>query len=198
MRKEDEQEREGVKVEHKEGEKRQAELKLMGPAPSSSLSSFFGIKERQAKENKRQPKIVITFGTFDLLHVGHIRLLRRAREMGDWLVVGVSSDELNIQKKHRAPIYSCEERLEMIQSLKYVDEVFVERSLELKSFYIQQYGASVLVMGDDWQGAFDSLASASSFFSSVFQPAPPLEVVYLPRTPSISTTETIEKCVQIQ
>ena len=125
-------------------------------------------------------RTVITFGTFDVLHVGHIRVLQRAAALGDRLVVGVSADQLNISKKGRAPVFSQEERLEIVGSLKMVDEVFVEESLELKRDYILKYAADVLVMGDDWKGKFDE-------FSDV------CEVVYLQRTPAISTTALIEK-----
>ena len=123
-------------------------------------------------------KTVITFGTFDLCHVGHIRVLKRASELGDKLIVGISSDNLNMKKKGRNPIYSENERIEIISSLQFVDEVFIEESLELKEEYIRNYNANVLVMGDDWKGKFDNM---------------PCEVIYLPRTPSISTTALIEK-----
>jgi glycerol-3-phosphate cytidylyltransferase len=125
------------------------------------------------------PRTVITFGTFDVLHVGHIRVLKRAAELGDRLVVGVSADELNISKKGRAPVFTQEERLEIVSSLKMVDEVFVEESLEKKRDYIVEHGADVLVMGDDWVGKFDWVSDVC-------------EVVYLPRTPSVSTTGLIE------
>ncbi|MFC6438576.1 adenylyltransferase/cytidyltransferase family protein [Bowmanella sp. JS7-9] len=122
---------------------------------------------------------VITFGTFDVFHVGHINILKRAREQGDYLIVGISSDQLNINKKGRAPIYPLSSRMEIIQSLRFVDEVFVEESLEKKREYIQQFDADALVMGDDWVGRFDEFKDIC-------------DVVYLPRTPSISTTEIIE------
>ena len=122
---------------------------------------------------------VITFGTFDVLHVGHVRILERARALGDRLIVGVSSDDLNFSKKGRRPIYPQADRITMIAALRCVDEVFVEESLELKGEYLRRHGASVLVMGDDWKGRFDE-----------FRPI--CEVVYLPRTPSVSTTEIIE------
>lgn len=124
---------------------------------------------------------VITFGTFDVVHVGHINILERAAEFGDRLVVGVSSDELNFKKKSRYPVYSQQDRIKIISSLKCVDEVFVEESLELKLDYIELYNADILVMGDDWQGKFDWVK-------------PNAQVIYLPRTPSISTTEIIEIC----
>lgn len=125
-------------------------------------------------------KTIITFGTYDLLHVGHIRLLSRAKELGNRLVVGVSSDELNFSKKNKYPEFSQQERMEIIGMIKGVDEVFLEESLELKDFYIREYCAEILVMGDDWQGKFDDLKTIC-------------QVVYLPRTPSISTTAIIEK-----
>jgi glycerol-3-phosphate cytidylyltransferase len=121
---------------------------------------------------------VITFGTFDVLHVGHLRILQRSRELGDRLVVGVSSDALNVAKKGREPVFSQDERCELVANLKCVDEVFVEESLELKQEYVEKYAADVLVMGDDWAGKFDFLSGC--------------RVVYLPRTPSISTTGVIE------
>jgi glycerol-3-phosphate cytidylyltransferase len=126
------------------------------------------------------PRTVITFGTFDVLHVGHIRILKRAAALGDRLVVGVSADALNQTKKGRAPVFSQDERVEIVSSLAFVDEVFIEESLELKREYIVKYGADVLVMGDDWAGRFDEFADIC-------------EVVYLPRTPAISTTALIEK-----
>ena len=122
---------------------------------------------------------VITFGTFDVFHVGHVNILERAKLHGSHLIVGVSSDALNMEKKQRYPIYNQDDRIHIIRSLQCVDEVFVENSLELKKEYIEHYNADVLVMGDDWQGKFDSLKSIC-------------DVVYLPRTPSVSTTEIIE------
>ena len=120
---------------------------------------------------------VITFGTFDVFHVGHLRILERAKQKGDRLIVGVSSDALNFKKKQRYPVYSQEERMAIISALQCVDDVFLEESLELKPDYIRKHNASLLVMGDDWAGAFDTM---------------PCSVEYLPRTPCISTTHIIE------
>jgi glycerol-3-phosphate cytidylyltransferase len=124
-------------------------------------------------------KRIITFGTFDLFHIGHLRILERARAQGDYLIVGISTDALNYSKKQKNPIYSEKDRMRIIESLKVVDEVFYEESLELKGDYIKQHNADVLVMGNDWEGRFDEFKSLC-------------EVVYLERTPSISTTEIIE------
>ncbi len=124
-------------------------------------------------------KRVITFGTFDVFHIGHVNILERAKKQGDYLVVGVSSDQLNFEKKQRLPVYPQDQRVRILQSLRFVDEVFIEESLELKAHYIQQYDADVLVMGDDWAGKFNEMQRYC-------------EVVYLPRTPSISTSEIIE------
>ena len=122
---------------------------------------------------------VITFGTFDVLHVGHVRVLNRAAALGDRLVVGVSSDALNFSKKERNPVFTQDERMEIVANLKVVDTVFVEESLELKRHYVTEHEADVLVMGDDWAGKFDFLSDIC-------------KVVYLPRTPSVSTTAIIE------
>ena len=96
---------------------------------------------------------VITFGTFDVFHIGHLRILERARAFGDTLVVGVSTDALNHAKKGRYPVYTQDERCEIIRALRCVDEVFLEESLDLKRHYLRQYRADVLVMGDDGRAA---------------------------------------------
>ena len=119
---------------------------------------------------------VVTFGTYDLFHVGHLNILRRAKDLGDRLVVGVSSDELNFRKKQLRPTYPLDHRLAIVESIRYVDEVFVEDALELKRDYLIEHHADILVMGDDWEGRFDE-------FSDVCR------VVYLPRTVGISSTD---------
>jgi glycerol-3-phosphate cytidylyltransferase len=124
----------------------------------------------------REPRRVITFGTFDLFHLGHLRLLQRARQLGDRLLVGVSSDELSTRKKLSNPVFAEFERMSIVRELRCVDEVFKEDSLELKEYYILHHKADVLVMGSDWSGRFDHIRSLC-------------EVVYLPRTPGISTSE---------
>lgn len=124
-------------------------------------------------------RTVITFGTFDVFHVGHLSILNRARQLGERLVVGVSSDALNFSKKGRNPIYPQQARLDIVAGLKCVDEVFLEESLEKKREYLHHFHADLLVMGDDWNGRFDSLGDICT-------------IVYLPRTPSISTSSIIE------
>ncbi len=123
---------------------------------------------------------VLTFGTFDVLHVGHLHILERAAALGDRLVVGVSSDALNLSKKGRAPVFPQDQRLRIVAALHCVNDVFLEESLELKREYLRRYGADVLAMGDDWRGKFDE-------FSDVCR------VVYFSRTPAISTTAVIEQ-----
>ena len=130
--------------------------------------------------NPTKTLTVITFGTFDVVHVGHLRILQSARALGDRLVVGVSSDQFSYQKKGKYPVYSEEERCEIVTGFRCVDEVFLEESFDRKREYIQGHCASVMVMGSDWEGKFDEYSDL-------------VEVVYLPRTPSISTTEIIEK-----
>jgi Glycerol-3-phosphate cytidylyltransferase (EC 2.7.7.39) len=124
-------------------------------------------------------KTIITFGTFDVFHVGHLNILQRASALGDRLIVGVSSDELNVRKKGRYPVYDQDDRMAIVAGIKYVDAIFLEESLERKAEYIHEYQADVLVMGDDWRGRFDHFARQ-------------LDVVYLARTQSVSTTSLIE------
>lgn len=119
-------------------------------------------------------KKVITYGTFDLLHVGHINILRRAKALGDYLIVAISTDAFN-KLKHKEAFYSFEERKQILNAIRYVDEVICEASWEQKKQDIIKYEIDVLVMGDDWQGEFDELNELC-------------EVIYLPRTPAISTT----------
>jgi glycerol-3-phosphate cytidylyltransferase len=120
-------------------------------------------------------KKVITYGTFDLLHVGHINLLRRAKEMGDYLIVGISTDEFNEMKnKHASQSY--ENRKIILESIKYIDEVIAERSWEQKIEDIKKYEIDLFVIGDDWEGKFDYLREYC-------------DVVYLPRTIGVSTTQ---------
>lgn len=119
-------------------------------------------------------KRILTYGTFDLLHRGHIELLRRAREMGDFLVVGLSTDEFNALKNKKS-FYAFEERKLVLEAVRYVDLVIPEDNWEQKENDIRRHGIDALVMGDDWKGKFDDLGEFC-------------EVVYLPRTAGISTS----------
>lgn len=125
-------------------------------------------------------KRVLTFGTFDIFHYGHLKILERAAKFADELIVGISSDKLNFNKKGRTPVYSEDERMKIISSLNFVTDVFLEESLELKKEYLLRYDADMLIMGDDWEGKFDE-------FNEI------CKVQYLPRTPDVSTTELIQR-----
>lgn len=125
---------------------------------------------------------VITYGTFDLLHVGHIRLFKRAKALGDYLIVAISTDEFNEIKGKKA-LFSFEERCELVEALQFVDEVIAETCWEQKRLDIQKYGVDTFVIGDDWKGAFDDLKDIC-------------EVVYLERTKSLSTTLIRSKVIQ--
>lgn len=129
-------------------------------------------------------KKVITFGTFDIFHIGHLNILERAAALGQHLTVGVSSDSLNFDKKARYPVYDETSRMKIVSALACVNDVFLEESLEKKRQYIIQNEADILAMGDDWKGKFDE-------FSDI------CKVIYFPRTPSISTTEIIEIVRQV-
>lgn len=121
-------------------------------------------------------KRVITYGTFDLLHYGHINLLKRARELGDYLIVALSTDEFNWNSKQKKCFFSYEKRKQLLEAIRYVDLVIPETCWEQKTDDVKLYHADIFVMGDDWTGKFDFLKEYC-------------EVVYLPRTPEISTTQ---------
>ena len=127
---------------------------------------------------------IITFGTYDLLHYGHIKLFENIKNKypNSKLIVGVSSDELNIKKKNRKPITELTQRLYMVNSIKYVDDIFIEESLEKKAEYCDKYDAKILIMGDDHIGCFDDLITKSNSIT---------DVIYLPRTPEVSSSEII-------
>lgn len=120
-------------------------------------------------------KKVITYGTFDLIHMGHINILRRAKELGNHLTVAVSTDEFN-RLKHKDAYYSYEERKQILEAIKYVDEVIPESNWGQKIKDVKKHDIDVFVMGDDWEGEFDFLK-------------PHCEVVYLARTEGVSTTK---------
>ena len=121
---------------------------------------------------------VITYGTFDLLHYGHINLLRRAKALGDYLIVALSTDEFNLNMKNKRSYFSYAERKLLLEAIRYVDLVIPEENWEQKKTDIVKYDVDVFVMGDDWTGKFDFLKTVGKG----------CEVVYLPRTPEISTT----------
>ena len=122
-------------------------------------------------------KKVITYGTFDLLHYGHINLLKRAKSLGDYLIVVISTDEFNWNKKQKKCYFTYEQRKTLVEAVRYVDLVIPEESWEQKVTDVHEYHIDTFVMGDDWKGEFDFLEKEG------------VEVVYLPRTPEISTTE---------
>ncbi|MBO1579717.1 glycerol-3-phosphate cytidylyltransferase [Bacillus sp. XF8] len=128
-------------------------------------------------------KKVITYGTFDLLHWGHINLLKRAKDLGDYLIVAVSSDEFN-KLKNKKSYHSYENRKMILEAVRYVDEVIPENHWEQKVRDVQEQDVDIFVMGDDWKGQFDFLKEHC-------------EVVYLPRTIGISTTKIKQELVLV-
>ncbi len=124
-------------------------------------------------------KTIITYGTFDLFHVGHVRLLKRLKQLGDRLVVGVSEDAFN-EGKGKSSFFSYAERAEIVSACEYVDHVFPETCWEQKVSDIEKYNADIFAIGDDWKGEFDFLQDYC-------------EVLYLNRTESISTTDIKSK-----
>lgn len=122
-------------------------------------------------------KRVITYGTFDLLHYGHINLLRRAKALGDYLIVAVSTDEFNWNEKQKNCCFSYEQRKALVESIRYVDLVIPEESWDQKKNDIHEYHIDTFVIGDDWKEKFDFLKEEGA------------EVVYLPRTPEISSSQ---------
>ena len=122
-------------------------------------------------------KKVITYGTFDLLHYGHINLLKRAKSLGDYLIVGLSTNEFNNKEKNKDCYFDYDNRKSLLDAVKYVDLVIPEETWEQKVSDIQKYNIDVFVIGDDWKGKFDYLKEFG------------VEVVYLPRTKEISTTK---------
>lgn len=128
--------------------------------------------------------IIITFGTFDLFHIGHLNIIKYCKSILDEsndiekkIIIGVSSDELNYKKKNKYPEINLQDRMEIIKNIKGVDEVFIEESLDYKLDYCLKYKANILVMGDDHKGRFDYLEKHN------------INVIYKPRTKNISTTK---------
>ena len=121
-------------------------------------------------------KKVITYGTFDLLHYGHIELLRRAKQYGDYLIVALSTDEFNLKSKNKKCYFTYEQRKTLLEAIRFVDLVIPEENWEQKVRDVKEFRVDTLVMGNDWEGKFDFLKEYC-------------DVVYLPRTPDISTTQ---------
>ena len=151
---------------------RDKKLELSQPAMNITYENAI-LKNRRENKMKR----VITYGTFDLLHYGHINLLRRAKALGDYLVVVVSSDEFNWNEKQKKCYFTYEQRKALLEAIRYVDLVIPETCWEQKRTDMHEYHIDTFVMGDDWKGKFDYLEEEG------------VEVVYLPRTPEISTTQ---------
>ena len=127
-------------------------------------------------------KTVLTYGTFDLFHIGHLNLLKRAKQLGDKLIVAVSTDEFNATKG-KTTLMPFEHRMELVRSVRFVDEVIAEHQWEQKIADVHRHKVDVFVMGSDWQGKFDFLT-------------PYCEVVYLPRTDNVSSTE-LKSAIQV-
>ncbi|MHB9648589.1 glycerol-3-phosphate cytidylyltransferase [Weissella paramesenteroides] len=122
-------------------------------------------------------KKIITYGTFDMLHYGHINLLKRAHDMGDYLIVALSTDEFNWESKQKKTYFNFEKRKQLLEAIRYVDLVIPENSWSQKETDVVKYGVNTLVMGDDWTGKFDYIEDVTN-----------TKVVYLERTPEISTS----------
>jgi len=126
-------------------------------------------------KTKKKKKVIITYGTFDMFHIGHLKLLKRISKMGDKLIVAISDDKFN-EGKGKKVMIPYKQRAKIVKSIKYVDKVIPEKNWEQKVRDIQKYNVDVFIMGDDWEGKFDFLKEYC-------------EVVYLPRTQDISTTQ---------
>ena len=134
--------------------------------------AIYNVLKKTIPEYKLEKIIVVTFGTYDLYHIGHQRIFERSREYGETLIVGISSDDLN-SVKGKCSHQKLQERLDIVKNNTLVTDVFVEESLELKNEYIKQHNGNILIMGDDWVGRFDWVDCLT---------------IYLPRTPDISST----------
>lgn len=131
-------------------------------------------------------KRVITYGTFDLLHYGHINLLKRAKEQGDYLIVALSTDEFNWNEKKKKCFFNYEKRKMLLEAIRYVDLVIPEENWEQKKNDVHEYHIDTFVMGDDWKGKFDFLKDEG------------VDVVYVSRTPEISTTQIKKDLKEIE
>lgn len=153
---------------------------MISALPSNVFAEIpiFAESTENSKNNALEKKrVVITYGTFDLLHYGHINILKRAKALGDYLIVVLSTDDFNWKEKHKKCFFTYEQRKLILESLKYVDLVVPETSWEQKCSDMHKYNVSKFVMGDDWNDKFDYLKEEG------------VEVIYLSRTPDISTTQ---------
>lgn len=150
---------------------------INGSLPVAAAVNALMCRPLKAESTNLPVRRVITYGTFDLLHYGHINLLRRARALGTHLIVALSTDEFNWGEKQKKCYFSYAQRKAMLEAIEYVDLVIPEQSWEQKRTDIHEYDIDVFVMGDDWKGKFDFLNDEGC------------EVVYLPRTPDVSTTQ---------
>ena len=155
------------------------ESKTVLPKPILDLNFESAVIKNDAMRAKgdQSMKRVITYGTFDLLHYGHINLLKRAKALGDYLIVVISSDEFNWNEKHKKCYFTYEQRKALVEAIRYVDLVIPEESWSQKRSDMHEYHINTFVMGDDWKGKFDFLKDEG------------VEVVYLPRTPEISSSQ---------
>lgn len=147
------------------------------PKPILDMNFESAVIKNATKKGDDTMKRVITYGTFDLLHYGHINLLRRAKALGDYLIVVISSDEFNWNEKHKKCYFTYEQRRALVEAIRYVDLVIPEESWSQKRTDMHEYHVDTFVMGDDWKGKFDFLKEEG------------VEVVYLPRTPEISSSQ---------
>ena len=144
---------------------------------SQALKVTYKYQNKDLYERTKIMKRVITYGTFDLLHYGHIELLKRAKALGDYLIVVLSTDEFNWNEKQKKCYFSYEIRKQLLEAIRYVDLVIPETCWDQKRTDVKKYFVNTFVMGDDWTGKFDFLKEEGC------------DVVYLPRTPEISTTQ---------
>lgn len=139
--------------------------------------------------DNKQGRIGYTTGVFDLFHIGHLNILRRAKEACDYLIVGVTSDELCYQRKNKFPVVRLEDRMEIVRAIRYVDQVVVQRDMD-KLRAVQEYGCNVVFVGSDWKGT-PAWEQYEKQFGEI-----DVEVVYLPHTDGISSTELVKRCTE--
>ena len=146
------------------------------PSEKSYIYQVYRKQEGERYKKEKKMRKVITYGTYDLLHYGHVKLLQRAKALGDYLIVALSTDEFNWNEKQKKCYFSYEERKSLLEAIRYVDLVIPEESWEQKISDVKEFKVDTFVIGDDWEGKFDFLKEYC-------------DVVYLPRTPEISTTQ---------